>query len=180
MKNEKDTRIRTLADVILQSKTASLIISILSIVLGVIVCILNIEYLYIGIILSVCGVFLLVYLIGSTKYSKKEEERQQEKSQRRVYGQNDTAIRWADNSVKSKILLETTAEGYKICYRRVKTVNELIINDLVYDEKKGIIEFAHNLSGIVDGHTIEAGSDEDGYSYIRFDGEIVAEKERWI
>ena len=47
-------------------------------------------------------------------------------------------------------------------------------------KRRGIIEFAHNLSAIIDSHKIEAGYDEDSYSYIIFDGERIAEKRRII
>ena len=86
----------------------------------------------------------------------------------------------ANCSVKVRILLEARVEEYEICYRRVKSVNELVVNGVVYDEKKGVIEFAHNLSAVVDGHTIEAGLSDDSYSYIMFDGECLANKQRLI
>jgi len=82
--------------------------------------------------------------------------------------------------VKSRILLEARVQGYQICYRRVKSTNELVINGRVYDEKKGIIEFAHKLCATVDGHEIEAGYDSDSYSYILFDGEMIQRKIRLI
>ena len=69
---------------------------------------------------------------------------------------------------------------YKICYRRIKSTNELVINGYVYDEKKGIIEFEHNLSARVDSHKFEAGLNSNSYSYIKFDGKIIAEKQRLI
>ena len=47
------------------------------------------------------------------------------------------------------------------------------------DMREGI-EFAHNLSAVIDGHKIEAGYDEDSYSYIIFDGKRIAEKRRII
>lgn len=137
-------------------------------------------YIAIGIILCIGGAFLIWYVIVSSNYQLNETARQKNKANAKMFGQDDTALRWADYSVKSKTLLEATVESYKICYRRVKTVNELVINGLVYDEKKGILEFAHNLSGVIDGHKIEAGYDESGYSYIIFDGERIAEKRRII
>ena len=92
----------------------------------------------------------------------------------------DVPLRNADRDVKAKILLKTRVQDYDICYRRVKSVNELVINGVVYDEIKGVIEFAHNLSAVVDGHTIEAGLSEDSYSYIMFDGQCLANKQRLI
>ena len=76
--------------------------------------------------------------------------------------------------------MEANVNGYQICYRRVKSVNELVINGRVYDEKRGIIEFAHKLCATVDQHTVEAGYDEESYSYILFDGELIKRKKRWI
>ena len=61
-----------------------------------------------------------------------------------------------------------------------KTVNELIVNGYVYDKKKGILEFEHTLLAIIDGHKIEAGLDEMGYSFIAFDDELMGYKERMI
>lgn len=137
-------------------------------------------YIVLGIVACVSGVFLIWYVIASSCYKRKEKARQKKKTNTRIDGRNDAILRQADYSVKSKTLLEATAKGYKICYRRVKRVNELVINGIVYDEKKGIIEFEHNLSAVIGGHKIEAGYDEDSYSYIKFDGKQIAEKRRII
>ena len=136
-------------------------------------------YIVIGIVMCIGGVFLIWYVIASSNYKRKETARQAKKKSIAVR-ESEIGLRRADGSVKSKTLLEATKEGYRICYRRVKSVNELIINGIVYDERKGIVEFAHNLSAVIDGHKIEAGYDEDSYSYIVFDGERIAEKERII
>ena len=137
-------------------------------------------YIAIGIVACFGGVFLIWYVIASSSYKRKEAARQQKKATHTKAGKNDEAIRWADHSVKSRTLLEATAQGYEICYRRVKSVNELVINGIVYDEKKGIMEFEHNLSAVIDGHKIEAGYDHYSHSYIIFDGERIAEKPRII
>ena len=108
------------------------------------------------------------------------QKRVKNKEKKRALGQYDKAIRYAKDYVKCKILLEATVDEYKICYRRVKNVNELIINGRVYDEYKGIIEFEHNLSAIIEKHKIEARLDANSFSYIMFDGEIIAEKKRII
>ena len=111
---------------------------------------------------------------------EKEKEKHTQKAKRRESGVDDNPLRRANRSVKVRILLEARVEEYEICYRRVKSVNELVINGVVYDEKKGVIEFAHNLSAVIDGHTIEAGLSDDSYSYIMFDGECLANKQRLI
>lgn len=137
-------------------------------------------YIAIGAAVCVCGVLLIAYVIGSASYKRTEDDRRAKKDKKRVEGQNDTAIRCADSYVKHKILLEAKKGEYRICYRRVKSVNELVINGCVYDEKKGIIEFEHTLSAVLDGHIIEAGLDAESFSFIRFDGKTVLKKKRLI
>ena len=137
-------------------------------------------YIGIGVFVCFAGVFLIVYGIFSSKQKEKETKKQKKKAKRCASGAEDVPLRNADREVKAKILLKTRVEDYEICYRRVKSVNELVINGVVYDEIKGVIEFAHNLSAVVDGHTIEAGLSEDSYSYIMFDGQCLANKQRLI
>ena len=136
-------------------------------------------YIGIGIFACACGVFLILYAIGSLAYKKKEGNRQKQKAKKRIEGQGDKIMRMATD-VKHRVLLEATVGNYKICYRRVKHTNELVINGMVYDEIKGIIEFEHNLNTIIDNHKIEAGMDKNSFSYIKFDGSVVAEKKRLI
>lgn len=91
--------------------------------------------------------------------------------------QNSAILRMADMDVKAKILLEAEKDGLVITYRRVKRVNELVINGNVYDEYEALIENAHVLVGVVGGRTIEAGF--DGFrSYIKVDDELIAKKVR--
>lgn len=91
--------------------------------------------------------------------------------------QNSAILRMADMDAKAKILLEAEEYGYAITYRRVKRVNELVINGKVYDEYEALLENEHNLVGVVDGHIIEAGL-EGVTSYIKIDDEIIAKKVR--
>lgn len=135
-------------------------------------------YFFIGCFCCAGGAFLILYTIGSIIYKRKEAARHALKSKNA--GTASTPIRSADPAVKSKILLEASVNGYRICYRRVKSVNELVINGKVYDEKKGVIEFAHKLCAILDGHSIEAGYDENDCSYIKFDGKIIKNKKRYF
>lgn len=138
-------------------------------------------YIAIGIFCIVGGSFFIIYAIGAITYKRKEDERCAErKSRENDVDSNPIALRDADMSIKSRTLIETSIESYKICYRRVKFVNELVINGKVYDEKKGIIEFEHKLCTALEGHVIEAGCDDAGYSYITFDGDIIEYKRRWI
>lgn len=89
-------------------------------------------------------------------------------------------LRSAESDVRHRVLLEARVAGYKICYRRVGSVNELVVNGFVYAERKGIIEFTHALTALIDGHRIEAGLDENSYSYITLDGELLEYRERLL
>lgn len=138
-------------------------------------------YIAIGYFVCAAGVFLIIYALCSANYKHKENARHAGKIIKPgAAGAKSPVIRHADPSAKNRILAKASAEGYTICYRRVKSVNELVINGKVYDEKKGILEFAHKLCASLDGHSFEAGTDENGYSYIMFDGEIIAYKKRLI
>ena len=137
-------------------------------------------YIAIGVFVCFAGVFIITFGLISSAQRKKEMEKHTRKAKRRESGVDDNPVRRANRSFKVKILLEARVENYEICYRRIKSVNELVINGIVYDEKKAVIEFAHNLSALVDGHTIEAGLSDDSYSYIMFDGECLAKKQRLI
>lgn len=131
-------------------------------------------YVGIGIFACGCGVFLLIYGILSVNHKRKEKARQAEKKNK------ISAMRRADTSVKSKTLLEAKVQGYHICYRRVKSTNELVVNGWVYDEMTAVVEFEHRLCARVDGHNIEAGCDSESFSYILMDGQTVARKKRWF
>lgn len=91
---------------------------------------------------------------------------------------NSGIIRIADLDVKSRILLETNALGHTVTYRRVKRVNELVIDGNVYDEIEALVELAHSLKAQIDGHLIEVGFDGRVHSYLKIDGETVEKKLR--
>ncbi len=91
---------------------------------------------------------------------------------------NSAIIRIADNNVKSRVLLESNELGLSIVYRRVKKVNELVINGNVYDEIEALFEVAHSLKAEIDGHQIEVGYDGKLYSYLIIDGQLVTRKLR--
>ncbi len=94
---------------------------------------------------------------------------------------HDSAVlRPADMEVKAKVFLETESNGHKITYRRVKRVNELVIDGNVYDEMEAIIESAHVLQAYVDGHVIKVGTDNTSHSFIIVDDETIARKLRLI
>ncbi len=89
-------------------------------------------------------------------------------------------IRMVDPEEKARILVEADFEGHKIQYRRVKTVNELVVDGRVYSEQKMVIEAEHSLWGNLDGHTLTVGMDNSSYNIIAIDGEIIAKKLRII
>ena len=92
--------------------------------------------------------------------------------------ENSIALRIAEQDVKHRVLLETVALGHKICYRRVKKVNELVIDGYVYSQYVATVEFAHALTAKIDGHTIEVGFDGMSHSYLKIDGNTVMTKVR--
>lgn len=92
--------------------------------------------------------------------------------------EHTSPIRRADEDVKSRVLLEYDYAGHHICYRRVKRVNELVIDGYVYDEIEVLVEYAHALNAKIDNHTIQVGFDGFAHSYLKVDGEKVAKKLR--
>ncbi len=143
-----------------------------------------IGYKVIGGIMIFAGVFIAAYGIWSQIAHRKEQERKEarrkKQKQTAAEGLPDTGLRRADMTVRHRVLLEATVPDYRICYRRVKSTNELVVNGIVYDEMKAALEFPHDLTVTLDGHRIHAGYDEDDLSYIIVDGRRIAEKKRWI
>ena len=88
-------------------------------------------------------------------------------------------LRAADMTVKHRVLLEERVRGHHLVYRRVKKTNELVIDGRVYDEYVALLEKAHLLRAVLDGHVYAAGFDGTGISFILLDDEPVAEKRRW-
>jgi len=88
-------------------------------------------------------------------------------------------LRVASRDAKHRVLAEARVGNYDICYRRVKSTNELVINGNVYDELNGVFESPHTLEARIDGHCITA-SYTGSHSVIEFDGEVVAKKLRLI
>ena len=90
-----------------------------------------------------------------------------------------TALRRADMEQKHRILLQAEFEGHTVVYRRVKKVNELVIDGYVYDEIELGIEPAHSLSARIDGKLYEVGYDGKSSSYFNVDSTQKAKKTRW-
>ena len=91
--------------------------------------------------------------------------------------ENSTPLRRVEDEGKVRILLEEQYSTYRIVYRRVKRLNQLVINDYIYAEVEYLIEAPHNLSAVMDGHWIEVGFDGNR-SYLQIDGEVVKSKLR--
>lgn len=92
---------------------------------------------------------------------------------------NSAIIRAADTNIKSRTLLTSSVFGHTVTYRRVKRVNELVIDGNVYAEMEALVEMPHSLAAQIDGHHIEVGY--DGYnSYIQVDNNVVAKKLRLL
>lgn len=143
-----------------------------------------IGYKVIGGIMIFAGLFVGFYGIWSQIAHRKEQDRKEARHQKQKKtaesGLPDMGLRRADMEVKHRVLLEATYGGLRICYRRVRKVNELVVGGVVYDEMKAVVEFPHDLTVTLDGHRIHAGLDEDDFSYIIVDGRRIAEKKRWI
>ena len=143
------------------------------------------DDVWIGVMFIGLSLILLILLQIDRIGRKKERKRRRVRDGRRkkrFRGKGTPPLRDADMTKRGRILLEATEGKYKIVYRRLKKVNELIVNGMVYDEMKAVFEVEHVLSAEIDGHKIEAGLEEGRYgcSYIRFDGKTLAENRRVI
>lgn len=140
-------------------------------------------YIWIGALFIVLPVLLIVLLRFMKWAKKKEAERRDAHTAwqpKADSGKNSPVLREAEKAKKGRILLKATNDKYEIVYRRLKKVNELIVNGMVYDEMKAVLEVEHTLSAVIDGHVIEAGLEDEFYSFIRFDGNVLDTKRRVI
>ena len=142
-----------------------------------------------GILDVVIHGWVLYYLVIGVKYGKQIKNMPEEPVNDAELEQGENLIeteelmhspilRIADTTVKSRVLLEADAAGHHICYRRVKRINELVIDGYVYADMEMLMETAHALTVQVDGHVFQAGFDGVAHSYIRVDGVQVARKLR--
>ncbi len=138
-----------------------------------------------GIIDIIFHIWVLAYLVSGVYNGFKLKKLPDEEATAITDTENgesaDTPpLRYADNDVKFRVLAETQQGSYQICYRRVKRTNELVVNGHVYGEYEALMEQPHELSAVLDGHTITAGMTKASQSYITFDGETVVKKLRLI
>lgn len=144
-----------------------------------------------GVIDFAIHIWVLYYLIIGVKYgyklknmpveSKSEESFVYEQApviEEATQFEVSAPLRRADTEVKSRTLLETNYNGRHICYRRVKRVNELVIDGYVYDDVEILVELAHSLTAKLDGHTYQVGYDGSVHSYLSVDGNTVMKKLR--
>ena len=128
------------------------------------------TFTVLGVFVCVMGVFLLVYVLLKLRAESRDALKKPHMG----------VLRDAAPLDEGRILLRAKRGGYTICYRRLRLVNELIVDGKVYDEYKAVIEFPHDLCAQVDDHIIHAGCDDESYSYIQFDGRTVAKKQRTV
>lgn len=148
------------------------------------------DFAFESIIDIVFHIWVIVSLAGGISACKKmkslDEEPVFEDGEYEEAQNGETAVenvtcaakRMADMEEKARVLASAEAFGHEIIYRRVKRVNELVIDGYVYDEWEALFETAHTLSAQFDGHTFVAGYDGKFYSFIEVDGERIAKKAR--
>lgn len=141
-----------------------------------------------GILDLIIHIAVLYYLFNGVKYGAKlkklpEEPQTAEITEENVSSaeipcHNSSPLRIADTDVKHRVFLEAETCGVHVCYRRVKRINELVINGYVYDDVEMFMEAAHALNASITGHVIQVGYDGVFHSYLRVDGETVQKKLR--
>lgn len=139
-----------------------------------------------GVIDIVIHIWVLAYLISGVYngFKLKKLPADEEPNVTDASEESETTdtipLRYADNDVKFRVLLEAEHGSYQICYRRVKRTNELVINGQVYGEFEALMEPPHEISAVVNGHTVAVGTNKGSQCYITFDGETIAKKLRLV
>ena len=137
------------------------------------------AWLFAGFLCLLSLLFLVnIFYWGVTAYTEKKRV---DAAESFMSGQMPTAgvRREAGTAMRYRVLATASNEAYQICFRRVKSATELVVNGRVYDEKKGFMSrFPHALFAVADGHRIEAGvglgPTGNRMHYILFDGQQVA------
>ena len=145
----------------------------------------NSDKRWIGWTLLVLPIVAFLFIRIELYAERQEEDRQERRDVQELYyrrrGVDSPIQRIADTKKKGRVLASAKIRKYNVVYRRLGRVNELIVNGIVYDEKKALLEVAHKLCCTIDGHKIEAGYDARlRESYISFDDDVVSEKSRII
>ncbi len=136
-----------------------------------------------GILDGLMHIWIIYYLIVGIKYGRQlktlpEEESTEDNEE--LPPVESRPIRRADTDVKFRTLIEGDFEGRHIEFRRVKRVNELVIDGYVYDEAEMLVEIPHELKAYLNGKNFAVGMSNNSFSYIAVDGEQVAKKLRLI
>ncbi len=130
-------------------------------------------------------VWIIFYLVGGLIYHKNNKNKTEEPEfvvevdEHIDYETSSSYLRLASDE-KARIFLEEYVVGKHVVYRRINTVNELVINGKVYDEYDSFVEKPHNLRAKINGHLIEVGIAPTSQMYISVDGEIIKKKMRWF
>jgi hypothetical protein len=93
---------------------------------------------------------------------------------------NSVPMRRVGEDEKFRVLLEHTYGSYRVVYRRVKRVNQLVINDYIYDEIEMFVETPHTLRARINGQLFTVGLDNGSTSFFDVDGQRIAKKLRLI
>lgn len=137
-----------------------------------------------GILDAVIHIMLLYYLFAGVSAGRKLKKLPQvsvEPVEEEVeLPEYSSPLRRADEDVKCRVLLEHEYGGHRVCYRRVKRVNELVIDGQVYDEYEALVELPHTLTARIGGHTYEVGCNENSRIFFRVDGEQIESKIRLV
>ena len=123
--------------------------------------------------------YLITGVISGKKLKENPEEEIEEPKDVLIQPIRSTPMRRMED-VKARILLEEEVVGNHIVYRRVKKVNELVVNDYVYDEYEALMELPHTLRAEVNGHIIEISYEANAYINLKVDDELVKRKLRLI
>ena len=148
----------------------------------VMLCLYGFEFdasVIVDVVIHVCVLADLIIGIKNGFAMKKQPKTEKEKYEINGKMPNATPLRMAEDT-KHRVLIEETVDGKHIVFRRVKSVNELVIDGYVYDEYKAVIEMPHELCALVDDRIIEVWMSKPSYSYIMVDGELIKKKVRLI
>lgn len=125
------------------------------------------------------GIIMGSLVLGIFDKPKKKNEEFDFSETSAVNNDHKHALRIAEDT-KCKIFLEEEVLGKQVIYRRVKRVNELVINGKVYDEYEALVEMPHALYANIDDHRIEVGCNSASRIYLSVDGEVIKSKIRLI
>lgn len=137
------------------------------------------SYIILGIVICAGGVSFLIYVVIESRNKRKLADEIVQKTEiLKNSAQDSEPLYEIDLNKKYRILLQITKGDLQIIYRRRWFVNELVINGMVYDKKRAVIEFPHKLFAKVNGKIVEAGLSDYSNSYISVNGKVVKRKKR--